>query len=117
MGAAFVKTVNAGEHGDLRLVFDFSTMRRAEQELGQPLPSDLASGNIGFNMISAVFWAALQRDRMMTRDGTDELVTQLGVKEVTALVMEGMQRIFGVGETDPAGEAPAGNVKTPKAAK
>lgn len=90
-------------------VFKFGTMRRAEQELGRPLPADMAAGNIGFDAISAIFWAALQPSLAITRDGSDDLIEEMGVADATVLIMDGLGRVFGQDHDQGAAEADAGD--------
>ncbi len=93
-----------------RLTFKFGTMRTAERELGRPITSELAKGEIGFDMLSALFWAVLQPSHLMTREATDDLVDKAGVEPVAAAIAEGMARYFApdVAEGAEAGNHPAG---------
>lgn len=116
MSAAHTVPLDAGEHGTLKLVFKFGTLRKAEAELGHSLAANMASGDIGFNVVSAVFWAALQPSMMITRDGSDDLIDAIGAVAVTKAVVEGIGAMFGKTNPDKAGDA-AGEDKAAKKAK
>lgn len=98
----------------LNLVFKFGTMRVAERELGRPLTSALASGDVGFDELSAIFWAALQPSLKITREASDDLVDEIGVEAVTKAVLVGVSRVFG---KDPGESAAPGEAKAAKKAK
>ncbi|PKB19658.1 hypothetical protein B0I00_1898 [Novosphingobium kunmingense] len=117
MSAAHTVVLDAGDHGPLKLVFKFGTLRKAERELGRSLTSAMAEGNIGFDELSAIFWAALQPSLLITRDGSDDLIDAIGVVEVTRAVMEGVSAAFGKGEHDKADDAAAGEAKAAKKAR
>lgn len=98
-----------------RLTFKFGTMRVAERELGRPITSELASGEIGLDMLSALFWAVLQPSHLMTRDASDDLIDVAGVQVVAAAIAEGLGRYFapdvpsGDADQGEAGQGEAGN--------
>lgn len=98
-----------------RLTFKFGTMRVAERELGRPITSELASGEIGLDMLSALFWAVLQPSHLMTRDASDDLIDVAGLQPVATAIADGLSRYFAPdvpAEGDAAAEA--GNGPTPK---
>lgn len=98
--------LDAGNRGVLNLVFKFGTIRAAEQALGQPLTS--LGGTMGFDAISAIFWAVLQPSLRITQEGSDDLIDELGVEAVTAKIGEGLAAYFGTAETGAgAGEGKA----------
>lgn len=111
MATAVTIPVKVGERS-LNLVFKFGTIREAEAALGRPVTADLASGNIGFEMISALWWAVLQPSLMITREGADDLVDEAGVEAVTGWIAEGLTRYFG-GDVS----ADSGNAVSTKAGK
>lgn len=98
---------------EFRLTFKFGVMRQAEQELGRPITTELASGAVGLDVLSCLFWAALQPDHRMSRDASDDLVDTAGLEQVGKWIGDGVGRYFGTG--DVVEPVDAGNV--PKAAK
>lgn len=81
------------------LMFKFGSMRLAEQELGKPIGEVLNGGGLGLEAISALFWAALQPNHRMTREGADNLVDLAGVEAVARWISEGISRYFGKGDS------------------
>ena len=112
MSAAVKLPVTIGGQ-DLRLTFKFGVMRQAEQELGRAITTELASGAVGLDVLSCLFWAALQPDHRMSRDASDDLVDAAGLAQVGQWIGEGVGRYFGTGDAPVQEEA--GNV--PKAVK
>lgn len=112
MSAAVILPAEIGGQ-DFRLTFKFGVMRLAEQELGRPITTELASGAVGLDVLSCLFWAALQPAQPMTRDRADDLIDSAGVAQVGQWIGEGVGRYFGTADAPVQEEA--GNV--PKAAK
>lgn len=110
--AAVQLPVTIGER-TLNLVFKFGTIRLAEQELGRPISAEMASGNAGLDLISALFWAVLQPSLKITREGSDDLVDEAGFEQVAAWIGTGISRYFGGGDEP----AEAGNAKPAKKPK
>jgi hypothetical protein len=103
-----------------RLVFKFGTLRLAEKELGESIAAVFGSGGqkVGFDAISAVFWAALQPGHRVTREKSDDLIDDAGLAAVMAVITEGISAYFGASAAS-AEPAPgdAGNAPPPKEAK
>lgn len=112
MSAAVSLPVRIGD-ADFRLTFKFGVMRLAEQELGRPITTELASGAVGLDVLSCLFWAALQPAHPLTREGADDLIDAAGIEQVGKWIGEGVGRYFGT--ADAPGSEEAGNVQ--KAAK
>ncbi len=89
--------LEAGNRGVLNLVFKFGTIRQAEQALGKPLTG--LGGNMGFDAISAIFWAVLQPSLRITQEGSDDMIDELGIEKITAKIGEGLSSYFGKTET------------------
>lgn len=116
MAAAHTILLDAGEHGTLKLVFKFGTLRKAETELGRTLTKSMAGGDMGFDEVSAVFWAALQPSLMISRDGSDNLIDIVGPVAATKAVMEGIAAVFGSMEPDASAAETKGEKAGNKAA-
>lgn len=110
MSAAVQLPVTIGNTA-ANLVFKFGTLRQAEQELGRPITAELASGNVGMDVLSALFWAVLQPSLRITREASDDMVDEVGVEQVAAWIGEGLTRYFagehGADESAALGEAKA----------
>lgn len=81
-----------------RLVFKFGTMRIAERELGNPITDELTSGSVSLDVLSCLFWAALQPGHRMTREASDDLIDSAGIEQVGKWIGEGVTAYFGVGK-------------------
>lgn len=87
------------------LSFNFTTMRMAEKELGAPIHTIFNGGEtVGFEAMSVIWWAALNRKHRMTREATDNLVDEAGLEKVTEWIVEGLAEYSGTGSDD---ETPA----------
>ena len=110
MTSAVVKTVDIGGR-TYSLVAKFGTMRLAEPELGTTIPSMMQDvSTIGFDAISALFWAFLQPNHPMTRQSSDDLIDDHGYEAATVLIGELLIDYF-IPNDDPAPDEEAGNVK------
>lgn len=121
MGTPVQKRIEIGDRA-LTLNFNFTTMRLAEKELGQPIHvvfSD-AGANVGFEAISVIWWAALNRKHKMVRDATDNLVDEAGLDQVSTWITEGIGEYMGAekapeGADDSEPEAESGGKAKGKA--
>ncbi len=105
-----------------RLVFKFGTLRLAEKELGESIAAVFGGGGdkVGFDALSAVFWAALQPGHRVTREKSDDLIDEAGLPAVMAVLTEGISGYFGASAPvdEPAeGAETEGNVPAKKAKK
>jgi hypothetical protein len=105
MAAAVILPAEIGGQ-PYRLTFKFGSMRIAEVELGRPITAELASGQIGLDVLSCLFWAVLQPAHRMTREGSDDLIDAAGIEAVGKWIGEGLGRYFNDGEL-PVEGAPA----------
>lgn len=101
------KRIDIGDRA-LTLNFNFTTMRVAEKELGAPIHTIFNSeaGAVGFEAMSVIWWAALNRKHKMTREATDQLVDEAGLEQVTTWIVEGLSEYSGTGDAS-ADDAPA----------
>ncbi|MGB3844309.1 MAG: hypothetical protein WA940_00430 [Sphingopyxis sp.] len=108
------------EIGDaaLTLHFNFGMMRVAEKEIGSPIFSAfkaMQSGEVSLDIISVLWWAALNRKHKMTREAADNLVDDAGMDQVATWVMEGLTEYMGgakaEGKQEPVGNAPKSKAK------
>ena len=106
MAGAVNVPLDAGDRGTLNLVFKFGTIGDAERELGAPLTTAMASGTLGFDALGAIFWAVLQPSLRITREGSNDLVDELGVEAITGAIVKGLGQYFGGGEAAEEGAAP-----------
>lgn len=83
------------------LAFKFGTMRVAETEIGR----SIADWGGGLDVLSAVFWAALQPAHKITREGSDNLVDHIGVEALSELIADGVKAYMGGGD-ETEGNAP-----------
>lgn len=88
------------------LNFNFTTMRMAEKELGAPIHTIFNGGQaVGFEAMSVIWWASLNRKHRMTREATDALVDEAGLEQVTKWIVEGLGEYSGGGKEDGAANA------------
>lgn len=88
------------------LNFNFTTMRMAEKELGAPIHMIFNDGQaVGFEAMSVIWWAALNRKHKMTREATDTLVDEAGLGQVTTWIIEGLNEYSGTGKDEGAADA------------
>jgi hypothetical protein len=99
-----------------RLVFKFGTLRLAEKELGESIAAVFGGGGekVGFDAISAVFWAALQPGHRVTREKSDDMIDEAGLPKVMEVISEGISAYFGVEAAAAGEEADEGNAPSPK---
>lgn len=111
MASAVVKNVEIGDEV-YTLTAKFGTMRAAETELGTSIPKLMVDPeNVGFDAMSALFWAFLQPQHRMTREGSDALVDIVGFEQVTKWVGEALSQYFKTSKTEVETTADEGNVK------
>lgn len=108
MAVPVQKRVEIGERA-LTLNFNFTTMRLAEKELGSPIHVLFADSgaNVGFDALSVLWWACLNRKHRMVRDATDALVDEVGIEQVTEWITEGIAEYTGGGQAPETGTTPA----------
>jgi len=95
MTSAATKTVDIGG-SNYTLTAKFGTMRLAEGELSGTIPQIMGDvANIGFDVMSSLFWAFLQPKHRMTREGADNLVDIVGFEQVATWVGELLSQYFG----------------------
>lgn len=118
MSGAVSKPVTIDGH-PYTLVFKFGTLRLAEKELGESVASVFGGDGekIGFDAVSAVFWASLQSKHMMAREAADDLIDKAGLQQVLAWVGEGVSAYFGADEPSATPASAEGKVPKPKKAK
>lgn len=109
MSAAVIKQIEIGDQ-TFTLVAKFGTMRNAERELGMPITK--IGENMGFDALSALFWAFLQPKHRMTRDASDNLVDEFGIETLGTTIAEMLTGYFG---TDAGEEETPGKGKAAKA--
>jgi hypothetical protein len=113
MGTPATVVAKIGERS-FNLVFKFGTIRAVEAELGRPITQELATGDIGLDMLSGLFWAVLQPSLAITREGSDDLIDEAGIEVVTQWMTEGLIRYF---SGDVVAEAALGNASAAKKGK
>lgn len=106
------------EIGDVALTlhFNFGMMRVAEKEIGSPIFSAfkaMEAGEVSLDIISVLWWAALNRKHKMTREAADNLVDDAGMDQVAKWVMEGLTDYMGGSKAkeEPVGNAPKAKAK------
>lgn len=103
-----------------RLVFKFGTLRLAEKELGESIAAVFGGGGekVGFDALSAVFWAALQPGHRVTREKSDDLIDEAGLSAVMTVLTEGIGAYFGASApADETAEADGEEGNAPAPAK
>lgn len=79
------------------LAFSFGSIRRAEKEIGRPIPALMAEGGIGFEFVGIIFWSVLQRDHKVSLEKAESLVDGAGFGAVLNLLMQGLIEYLGHG--------------------
>jgi len=111
MTGKVVKTIEIGDQ-PYTLVAKFGTMVAAEREIGMPIPK--LADNMGFDAISALFWAFLQPKHRMTRDASNNLVDDFGIEKTGELVASMLTDYFGGSEEAQVDEGKPGKAAPKK---
>lgn len=94
-------------------VFKFGTMRIAGAEMGKSVMKAFSNDEISEDEISAIWWAVLQPNHRITREGSDNLIDEAGFGDIAAHIAKGVAACYGGGDAEPAAEADAGNAPSP----
>ena len=98
-------------------VSKFGTMRIAGAEMGKSVMKAFSNDEISEDEISAIWWAVLQPNHRITREGSDDLIDTAGFSTIAALLAKGVAACYGGGDAEPAADADAGNETAPAKAK
>jgi hypothetical protein len=91
-----------------RARFSFATMRMADEVI----PGGMESNAVGaVTKLSALFWASLQAAHRITREGSDNLIDEVGLEKIKDFIGEAMSAYNGA--STPADAGDEGNAPAP----